>query len=391
MVRTAKHAVLLSACVGASACAAIHRPPATIASLTNDAHAISVAERATTDTVIERLALRAAKRGDKRLDILLLSGGGQMGAYGAGFLRGWQTRTDGGIPQFDLVTGVSTGALQSVFAVIGTQPALDTLSAIYRRAGERFAPSIDWWFWLRKTGGVLNTSRFRKSIKDQLDEQMQRDLRAVFADGRQLVISSTDYDLGIGRTWDVARELDTTKAGRDRVVQLMLAASSIPGIFPPIIIDKHVHGDGGVIGNLLPLLTLEDYRRLAQRIQSLGVRDTVTVRLWAIMNIFTHAPITVTNPASRNAITSRGTNLLFYAHQPQQLSDLETLAVAVSHAIPGLRVETRFTAIPQELSRDPGAEKLFETAFMLKLDELGYTRARSATPWDSVVSPFQRP
>lgn len=385
-----RHALVI-ACAGASACAAVHRPPATVASLSNDAPAIGLAERALTDTVIERLAQRIVRRGDRRLDILLLSGGGQMGAYGAGFLRGWQTRSDDSIPQFDLVTGISTGALQSVFALVGTQAAFDTLSAIYRRAGERIAPSIDWWFWLRKTGGVVNTTRFRKSIKETLNEQMQRALRGAFADGRQVVIASTDYDLGIGRTWDIARELDTTKAGRDRVVQLMLAATAIPGIFPPIIIDKHLHGDGGVIGNLLPLLTLDDYTRLAKRLQSLGVRETVTVRVWAIMNIYTHAPIAVTNPASRNAISSRGTNLLFYSHQPQQLADLATLAVAVSHAVPGLRMETRFTAIPQELSRDPGADKLFETAFMLKLDELGYTRARSATPWDTLVSPFERP
>lgn len=337
--------LLVLTCALSSACAAVHRPAATVASLTNETQAIGVSERATTDTVIERLARRVVKRGDKRLDILLLSGGGQMGAYGAGFLRGWQARTDSGIPQFDLVTGISTGALQSVFALLGTQPALDTLSAIYRRAGERIAPSIDWWFWLRKTGGLVNTSRFRRSIQETLNEQMQRNLRWAFAEGRQLVIASTDYDLGIGRTWDVARELDSTKAGRDRVVQLMLAASAIPGIFPPIIVDKHVHGDGGVIANLLPILALDDYKRLAERLRTLGVQDTVTVRIWGIMNNYTHAPIAVINPASRKTISSRGTNLLFYAHQPQQLADIATLAVAVSKSVPGLLVETRFSTL----------------------------------------------
>jgi hypothetical protein len=40
------------------------------------------------------------------IKVLELSGGGQFGAFGAGFLNGWTDR--GTRPQFDLVTGVST-------------------------------------------------------------------------------------------------------------------------------------------------------------------------------------------------------------------------------------------------------------------------------------------
>ena len=38
---------------------------------------------------------------------LALSGGGSRGAYGAGVLTGWTAR--GNRPQFDVVTGISTG------------------------------------------------------------------------------------------------------------------------------------------------------------------------------------------------------------------------------------------------------------------------------------------
>ena len=40
---------------------------------------------------------------------LTLSGGGSRGAYGAGVLSGWTKRGDR--PQFEVVTGISTGAL----------------------------------------------------------------------------------------------------------------------------------------------------------------------------------------------------------------------------------------------------------------------------------------
>jgi len=45
----------------------------------------------------------------RALNLLSLSGGGQNGAFGAGLLTGW--RESGQRPVFDMVGGVSTGAL----------------------------------------------------------------------------------------------------------------------------------------------------------------------------------------------------------------------------------------------------------------------------------------
>ena len=49
--------------------------------------------------------------------MLSLSGGGDDGAYGAGFLNGWSQT--GKRPEFAVVTGVSTGALIAPFALLG--------------------------------------------------------------------------------------------------------------------------------------------------------------------------------------------------------------------------------------------------------------------------------
>src|SRR4029434_10486773 len=56
------------------------------------------------------------KRGHA-LNVLSLSGGGQNGAFGAGFLVGW--RESGQRPQFDVVGGVSTGASLATHALLG--------------------------------------------------------------------------------------------------------------------------------------------------------------------------------------------------------------------------------------------------------------------------------
>jgi len=374
-----------------AACAAVHRPPATVASIIADGDAARTVQRDTIDTMLDRLARRATARSARTVDLLLLSGGGQHGAYGIGFLRGWHSRTDAPMPRFDLVTGISTGALQAPFALLGTDEALNTAANLYRKAVSDFAPTFDWLFWLRQTGGLVETSRFQHMIETVFDESKCRGLRAEFKAGRQLAIATTDLDLGIGRVWDIGSETDCSPASLARVHTLLLATAAIPGIFPPVVIDGHVHADGGVVANLLPLLDLDGYRRLAARLRALGVTERVTVRLWVVMNMWTHPTPTVIDPADRAAIARRSNLLLFWTQQSGLLARLAELSRAVSADVPGLNMEMRYTAVPSELATEPGANTLFDAAWMLRLEKLGYERARSASPWNEIGSPYERP
>jgi hypothetical protein len=74
------------------------------------------------------------------IDILIVSGGGDWGAFGAGFLKGWGRVPPGPMarPQFDVVTGVSTGALIAPFAFLGTDETIETIVQLYRH------PKPDW-------------------------------------------------------------------------------------------------------------------------------------------------------------------------------------------------------------------------------------------------------
>jgi Patatin-like phospholipase len=372
-------------------CSVVHRPPATVASIITDGDAARSVQRDTIDTMLDGLARRAVARGDRTLDLLMLSGGGQHGAYGIGFLRGWRSRTDTPMPRFDLVTGISTGALQAPFALLGTEEALNAAAALYGKAVDDFAPTFDWLFWLRRTGGLIETSRFQHMIETVFDERLCRQLRPQFEAGRQLAIATTDFDLGIGRIWDIGQETDCSPTSLARVHKLLLATTAIPGIFPPVVIDEHVHADGGIVANLLPVLDLDGYRRLAARLRALGVTDRVTVRLWIVINLWTHPTPTVIDPSDRSAMSQRGTLLLFWTQQSQLLARLADLARAVSADVPGLNVEMRYTAIPSELATEPGANMLFDEAWMLRLEKLGYERARSTSPWDEIGSPYERP
>jgi len=295
------------------------------------------------------------------------------------------------MPRFDLVTGISTGVLQAPFALLGTPAALDTIAALYRTAAERIAPRFDWWFWIRRTGGLVNTSRYERSLRRTLSPTLQSQLNAEFATGRQLLTATTDMDLGIGRVWDLTTALGTDSASLHRTHSILYTATAIPGIFPPRVLDGHVHSDGGIIANLLPLLELGDYRTLAVQLRQAGIRDTVQLRVWVIMNIWTHAAPALVTPSSRAAMSGRSTTLLFWAAQPQLLQRLHALAVAVTATVPGVSLQVRIAQPNASLATAPGADKLFDRAWMQRLEQIGYEQARGQTPWDTIASSYVRP
>lgn len=72
------------------------------------------------------------KRGEE--NVLALSGGGQWGAFGAGYLE--QLNKDGVLPRFHMVTGVSTGALQALFVGAAQAPGEDAAGTLEKLVAE---------------------------------------------------------------------------------------------------------------------------------------------------------------------------------------------------------------------------------------------------------------
>src|SRR2546430_13189633 len=74
--------------------------------------------------------LRSAFANHPPKNILILSGGDANGAFGCGILSGWRN-APGGRPKFDVVTGVSTGALIAAFAFLGEEQDDANLAEVY--------------------------------------------------------------------------------------------------------------------------------------------------------------------------------------------------------------------------------------------------------------------
>ncbi|HWA31228.1 MAG TPA: patatin-like phospholipase family protein [Rhizomicrobium sp.] len=189
-----------------------------------------------------------------QVNILLLSGGGAWGAYGAGFLNGWSARypqLGEPRPSFDVVTGVSTGAIIAPFALLG--PDYD------RRIANAFrGVSSDTLFRQRSVLGLpfwnslKDPEPMRKEIIAALDDDAIGRLASVAADHRSLWVGAVNFDSGAFTEFDLTQIAATQapKDAREAMVQRILAASAIPGYFPPRFIGGCMYMDGAVRENL---------------------------------------------------------------------------------------------------------------------------------------------
>jgi predicted patatin/cPLA2 family phospholipase len=188
--------------------------------------------------------------------VLLLSGGGANGAFGAGLLNGW-TRS-GTRPVFKIVTGVSTGALMAPFAFAG--PDYDAaLRDLYTTTSTRdiFARGSLLALLSQVLAGeaLADTGPLASMIARHVDEAMIDRVAAAHRNGRRLYIGTADLDSQRFVVWNMGRIAASSRPERLALFRkVMLASASIPVAFPPVFFDVEVDGqrfdemhvDGGV-------------------------------------------------------------------------------------------------------------------------------------------------
>lgn len=185
------------------------------------------------------------------VQLLAVSGGGENGAFGAGLLCGWSEQ--GTRPAFDLVTGVSTGALTAPFAYLGSSYDAQ-LRAVYteltpnRVLLKRFVTAALF------NDALADNSPLFETISLYLTEDMRAALANAYQEGRLLLIGSTDLDSQQPVIWNIgAIAASGHPRALDTIRRLLLASAAIPAAFPPTMIDvtldgkpyQEMHVDGG--------------------------------------------------------------------------------------------------------------------------------------------------
>ena len=182
------------------------------------------------------------------LNILSLSGGGQNGAFGAGFLIGWRER--GGRPTFDIVAGVSTGALLATHAFLGT-PADDAkLEEMYTKVTKEDIYSDRGFFSLLSGADSLkDTAPLRALIAKYITVETLKRVAAASEGNRVLAVGTTNIDYG--QTWLWNMSLIAKAGDLELYRKVVLASSSFPIVFPPVEIDGHLFIDGAARSNVV--------------------------------------------------------------------------------------------------------------------------------------------
>lgn len=221
------------------------------------------------------------------INVLAISGGGENGAYGAGLLQGWTERGDR--PEFTVVTGISTGALTAPFAFLG--PDYDeSLTTCYTTL------STDDLVEERNLLHALTSDAFsdpaglRKLLEEQFDDEAYRRMGEEHKRGRRLYIGTTNLDRMEPTYWCIsAIAAEDLPGGRELACDIMLASASIPGVFPPVLIDvvgpdgeiyDEMHVDGGVSTQVFTFPVSLRVRNLELQEQEEATRPVV----WVIRN-----------------------------------------------------------------------------------------------------------
>lgn len=197
------------------------------------------------ERLVGKLALDSTATGSAKPRMLVLSGGGQWGAFGAGFLHALPADQK----RFDVVTGISTGAIQSLFVGAGNYELMARLYGLEGIGNPAFSNKLK----LVTRGSEHNIGPLRKMLNEQLYQQGDDRLLHSIATGqdkprifiglvegfstRLKIVDLTAY---IKQGYPVGDGPDVHEARTrlaDCVTGVVLGSSSIPLRLTPVQID----------------------------------------------------------------------------------------------------------------------------------------------------------
>ena len=305
---------------------------------------------------------------------LSLSGGGADGAYGAGLLVGWTAH--GTRPEFTIVTGTSTGALIAPFAFLG--PKYDPLlRKLYTEMTTADLVERRDLLDILRNDSATSSAPLRRLLEQHIDDAFVAELAEQHRRGRSLLIGTTNLDAARPVTWSLTRiAASGSPRARTLIHDVLLASASIPGVFPPVMIDveadgrrfDEMHVDGGVTAQVFVYPTGLDWSRVKQRLAVDG-----PPALYVINN---NRGLLAWEAAPRRVlpILLRSVDSLI---RTQGIGDLAQIYLLSQRD--GLRFNLAY--IPASFTEQP--QEKFDPVYMRKLFDLGFERASTGYPWTS--------
>jgi hypothetical protein len=306
------------------------------------------------------------------VSFLAISGGGSDGAFGAGLLVGWTARGDR--PEFDIVTGVSTGALTAPFAFLGPRydPALKSVYTSY---------STDQLVTKHPVRGLLGGDALASNaplagvIAGFITPEFLQEVAHEHARGRRLLIGTTNLDAQRPVIWDMGRIASSGDPGALALFRnVLLASAAIPGLFPPVYIEvnaegqlrQEMHVDGGTTNQVFLLPTQIKSGSIDAKLGISPIRRLYIVRNGRIDPEFKVVKASTLAIAGRSISTLIKTQGIGDLYQMYEFAKRNGVAYNLAY-IPGSFPDTSTEA--------------FDPAYMSKLFDLGLQLGKGGNPW----------
>jgi hypothetical protein len=311
---------------------------------------------------------------------LAISGGGDNGAFGAGFLNGWTA--SGSRPEFKMVTGVSTGALIAPFAFLGPR---------YDGALEKFYTTISQKDVFKSRGmikgvtsdAMADTTPLAKLIAQNTDQALLDAIAAEYAKGRVLLVGTANLDSLEPVIWNMTAIAASKAPNALQLVRsVLLASASIPGAVPPVMIDvtvdgqhfQEMHADGGTMTQVFvypPSLDARLFQQTAPRSRVLYILRNA--RLDAPWEHVPRKTMSIATRAIGSLTTTQGIGDLYRIYASTQRDG----------------VEFNLAYIPSSFRPHP--DEQFDTAYMRELFAFGKKAGAGDYAWQKSPPGFDKP
>ena len=337
------------------------------------------------ETILQGMQAEVAAGQEPKIDILMLSGGGAKGAFGAAFLRSWQENIPAdhpnAYPKFDLVSGISTGALIAPYAVIGTPERLTEAENIYREADPNWV-SFSFWSTVSSGKGLANTDNLDEKMRSHFNLSLAQELSDKQLNDKQQVLTGTaNLDLSRPIAWRIgdAAQKALNENDPEHLFLPLRASASIPGAFSPVIIDNQLHADGAVFGQIHVLGDIRITEYILRRWKRLQPEAPAPkVRYWIILNNILREQPTTVQPTWLSVMGRA--NKATYKHLVIEPMNLLSANVQLMQEKYDLDIELNWVTIPREYEFTE-VDNEFSPEFTNPLADLGASMGADANAW----------
>ena len=311
-----------------------------------------------------------------------ISGGGDNGAFTAGLMNAW-TAT-GTRPEFKLVTGISTGALIAPFAFLG--PKYDaTLKEVYTTISPKDVIEHRSIISGVLSDAMADNAPLLQLTRKSVTEDLLKEIAAEYAKGRMLLVATADLDARRAIIWDMGKiaSYGGPKA-LDLFVNVMIASASIPGGFPPMMIDVEVDGkpyqemhvDGGIVAQVFAYPVVINLKEQSAAKNVVRERKLYVIRNARLDPDWAHVE------RSTMTIAARAVASLIHS---QGIGDLYRIYATTERD----GVDFNLGFIPSSFNA-PHKEE-FDTEYMRALYATGYEMTLKGFPWLKAPPGFALP